>query len=116
MLTVVPAIRVLLDKKGEAAGHLEREAFGHQSERVLPRIMGSTAVLAEKYAVSTLIVAVALGVLGFVCLTNLSTTFSFTDFLPEGNPMLDTFDVIVDEFGGGFGEETEVTKVTIRRD
>jgi predicted RND superfamily exporter protein len=108
MLTVVPAIRTLLDKKGEAAGHLDREAFGHQSERVLPRIMGSTAVLAEKYAVSTLIVALALGALGFVGLTNLSTTFSFTDFLPEGNPMLDTFDVITEEFGGGFGEETEI--------
>ncbi len=108
MLTVVPAIRVLLDKKAEATGHLAREAFGHQSERVLPRIMGSTAVLAEKYAVTTLIAALALGVLGFVGLTQLSTTFSFTDFLPEGNPMLETFDVISDEFGGGFGEETEV--------
>lgn len=108
MLTVVPSIRVLLDKKGEANGHLEREAFGHQSERVLPRLMGSTAVLAEKYAVSTLIVALALGVLGFIGLTQLSTTFSFTDFLPEGNPMLDTFDTITDEFGGGFGEETEI--------
>ncbi|MCP4968029.1 MAG: MMPL family transporter, partial [bacterium] len=108
MLTVVPAIRVLLDKRGEASDHLDREAFGHQSERMLPRLMGGTAVLAEKYAVATLIVALALGVLGFVGLTNLSTTFSFTDFLPEGNPMLDTFDVITEEFAGGFGEETEV--------
>lgn len=108
MLTVVPAIRVLLDRRGEESGTLERDAFGHQSERVLPRLMGSTAVLAERYAISTLIAALALGALGFVGLTNLSTTFSFTDFLPEGNPLLETFDVITDEFGGGFGEETEV--------
>jgi predicted RND superfamily exporter protein len=108
MLTVVPAVRVLLDSRGERAGHLERQAFGHQSERVLPKIMGSTAVLAEKYAVSTLIAALALGVLGFVGLTRLDTTFSFTDFLPKGNVLLKTYDTIVAEFSGGFGEQTNV--------
>lgn len=108
MLTVVPAIRVLLDGRGERAGHLEREAFGHQSERLLPKLMGSTAVLAEKYAVTTLIAALVLGAGGFYGLLELNTTFSFTDFLPEGNELLETFDTITDEFGGGFGEETEV--------
>jgi predicted RND superfamily exporter protein len=108
MLTVVPAIRVLLDKKAERAGHLERAAFGHQSERMLPRIMGATSVLAEKYAVTTLLAAFILGVLGFIGLTRLDTTFSFTDFVPEGNELLSTFDTITDEFSGGFGEETEV--------
>lgn len=108
MLTVVPAIRVLLDGRGERAGHLERQAFGHQSERVLPKIMGSTAVLAEKYAITTLVAALALGTLGFVGLTRLDTTFSFTDFLPEGNELLNTYDIITAEFGGGFGEKTDV--------
>jgi len=108
MLTVVPAIRVLLDSRGESAGHLERQAFGHQSERILPKIMGSTAVLAEKYAATTLVAALALGTLGFVGLTRLDTTFSFTDFLPEGNELLKTYDTITAEFGGGFGETTDV--------
>ena len=108
MLTVVPAIRTILDRRAESAGHLERDAFGHQSERLLPRLMGSTAVLAEKYAVTTLIAAFLLGVAGFIGLTNLSTTFSFTDFVPEGNELLTTFDTITEEFSGGFGEETEV--------
>lgn len=108
MLTVVPSIRVLLDRRGEARGHLERQAFGHQSERVLPRVMGSTAVLAEKYAISTLVVTLLLGGVGFYGLTNLSTTFSFTDFLPEGNSLLATYNTIADQFGGGFGEETDV--------
>jgi predicted RND superfamily exporter protein len=108
MLTVAPAIRTLLDSRAEAAGHLDREAFGHQSERVLPRIMGSTAVLAEKYAVTTLIAAFILGVAGFIGLTQLDTTFSFIDFVPEGNELLTTFETITEEFGGGFGEETEV--------
>lgn len=108
MLTVVPAIRTLLDRRAEAAGHLERDAFGHQSERILPKIMGATSVLAERYAVTTLIAAFILGVAGFIGLTQLSTTFSFTDFVPEGNELLSTFDTITEEFSGGFGEETEV--------
>lgn len=108
MLTVVPAIRTLLDRRAEAAGHLEREAFGRQGERILPKLMGATSVLAEKYAVTTLIAAFILGVAGFIGLTQLSTTFSFTDFVPEGNELLGTFDTITEEFSGGFGEETEV--------
>ncbi len=108
MLSVVPAIRVLLDGRAERAGRLDRQAFGHQSERILPKVMGSTAVLAEKYAVTTLIAALLLGVIGFIGLTRLDTTFSFTDFLPEGNPLLKTYDTITAEFGGGFGEQTDV--------
>ncbi len=108
MLTVVPSIRILLDRRGEAAGHLDRTAFGHQSERVLPKLMGRSSVLAEKYAVTTLVAALILGVAGFIGLTQLSTTFSFTDFLPEGNELLETFDTITEEFAGGLGEKTEV--------
>ncbi len=108
MLTVLPSARVLLDRRGEAKGHIASEAFGHQSERVLPKLMGNASVLAEKYAVWTLLVSLILGIVGFVGLTRLSTEFSFTDFLPEGEPLLDAFDVITEEFGGGFGEETEV--------
>jgi len=108
MLTVVPAIRTLLDRRAERLGNLERQAFGRQSERLLPKLMGSTAVLAERYAVTTISAAAILGVLGFVGLTQLNTTFSFTDFVPEGSEMLTTFDKITDEFSGGLGEETEV--------
>ena len=108
MLTVLPSIRVLLDRRGEAKGHIATEAFGHQGERVLPKLMGNASVLAQKYAVWTLLVALVLGIVGYVGLTRLSTEFSFTDFLPEGEPLLEAFDVITEEFGGGFGEETEV--------
>jgi predicted RND superfamily exporter protein len=108
MLTVVPSARVLLDGRAEAADRMAREAFGHQSERLLPKLMGSTAVLAEKYAAATLVAALILGGAGFYGLTQLSTTFSFTDFLPEGSELLETFDTITEEFGGGFGEETEI--------
>lgn len=108
MLTVVPSARVLLDRRAESSGRMALEAFGHQSERLLPKLMGSTAVLAEKFAAATLVGALILGGAGLYGLTQLSTTFSFTDFLPEGSELLTTFDTITEEFGGGFGEETEL--------
>jgi hypothetical protein len=108
MLTVVPSVRVLLDRRAEAKGRLVREAFGHQSERLLPKIMGSTSVLAERFSGAMLILALLAGGAGVYGFTELNTEFSFTDFLPDDAPALATYHTIVDEFGGGFGEETEV--------
>ncbi len=108
MLTVVPSVRVLLDGSAESAGTLATAAFGHQGDRVLPRLMGATSVLAERFAFTTLIIAGVLAGLGVYGFTELNTEFSFTDFLPEDAPALETFNTITDEFGGGFGEETEV--------
>ena len=108
MLTVVPSLRVILDRRAEAAGTLGTEAFGHQGERLLPKLMGGTSVLAEKMPVATLVIAAVLGVGGVFGYTQLNTEFSFTDFLPEDAPALETFNTITDKFGGGFGEETEV--------
>lgn len=108
MLTVVPSIRILLDRRAERGERLPVEAMGASAERILPKLMGRMAVLAERIPVVMLVVALFLGGLGAYGLTRLSTEFSFTDFLPEGAPMLETFDVLVDEFGGGLGETTNV--------
>lgn len=108
MLTVVPSIRVLLDRRAERKASIAREAFGHQSERLLPKLMGSTSVFAERYAWPTIALGVVLAALGVYGFTELNTEFSFTDFLPEDAPALETFNTITEEFGGGFGEETEV--------
>ncbi|MBT8215097.1 MAG: MMPL family transporter, partial [Acidimicrobiia bacterium] len=108
MLTVVPSVRILLDRRAESGDRLPVEAMGASSERLLPKIMGSMSVLAEKIPVVMLVIALGLGGLGAFGLTRLSTEFSFTDFLPEGAPLLTTFDVLVDEFGGGLGETTNV--------
>ncbi|NOX24049.1 MAG: MMPL family transporter [Actinobacteria bacterium] len=108
MLTVVPSIRVLLDRRAEERGVLPVESLGTSSNRFLPKLIGRTAVLAERFAVPTLLVAALLGGIGAYGLTRLDTTFSFTDFLPDDSPRLVTFETIVDRFGGGFGEETEV--------
>ncbi len=108
MLTVVPSVRVLLDRRAEAHGRLVREAFGHQSERLLPKVMGSTSVLAERFAGVTLVLALLASGAGVYGFTQLNTEFSFTDFLPDDAPALGTYQTIVDRFGGGFGEETDV--------
>jgi uncharacterized protein len=109
MLTFVPALRLVLDKRAEAKGTLPVEAFRTSSEeRLLPRMMEKTAVLAERFAVPTLVVMVILGGLGYYGLSQLETRFSFTDFLPADAPEVETFNILTEEFGGGFGETTQV--------
>jgi predicted RND superfamily exporter protein len=108
MLTFVPAVLILLDRRAERAGTLPVEAMGHSSERLLPRLMGSSSVLADKIPAVMLVIALAGGGLGLWGLTNLSTDFSFTDFVPEGSDLLTTFETLSDEYSGGFGERTQV--------
>ncbi len=109
MLTFVPSLRLILDRRAEAGGRLPAESMGASSgERLLPKIMEKTAVLAERLPVPTLVVTLALGVLGFYGLTQLETKFSFTDFLPEDSEVVATFNILQEEFGGGFGETTQV--------
>ena len=109
MLTFVPAVRLLLDRRAERAGRLPSAALAAgATERLLPRLMSRTALLAEHAAVPTLIISLILGGVGYFGLTQLSTEFSFTDFLPEDSPAVATFDTLAEEFGGGFGESTAV--------
>ena len=108
MLTFVPAIREILDRRAESGGRIPTEAMGATGSRFLPQIMERTAVLAERAPVPTLAVMLVLGGLGYLGLTNISTEFSFTDFLPADSPVVETFDIISEEFGGGFGETTQV--------
>jgi predicted RND superfamily exporter protein len=46
--------------------------------------------------------------MGYFSFTNLETIFEFTDFLPEDDPVVQTLDLLTEEFGGGFGETTSV--------
>jgi hydrophobe/amphiphile efflux-3 (HAE3) family protein len=109
MLTFVPAVRLLLDRRAERAGRLPSAALAAgATERFLPKLMARTAVLAEHAAIPTLIISLLLGGVGYFGLTQLSTEFSFTDFLPEDSPAVTTFNTLAEEFGGGFGESTAV--------
>jgi predicted RND superfamily exporter protein len=108
MLTFVASVRILLDRRAERNETLPREALGSTGERLLPQLIGRTSWLAEKVPVVVVTVAIVLGGFGAYGWANLSTEFSFTDFVPRPNPLIPTFETLVDEFGGGFGETSQV--------
>ena len=108
MLTFVPAVRRLLDRRAERNGTLPVGSLDSHGDRLLPRLMEKLAVLAESAPIPTLIVALLLGVGGFWGFTQLETRFSFTDFLPADSPHVETLEILAEDFGGGFGEQTQV--------
>lgn len=108
MLTFVPAVRLLADRRAERRGTLPVKSLQSHGERLLPSAMEKLALLAERAPIPTLIVALLLGVAGFWGFTQLETRFSFTDFLPEDSPYVETLELLETEFGGGFGEQTQV--------
>ncbi|MFU8839593.1 MAG: efflux RND transporter permease subunit [Nitriliruptoraceae bacterium] len=107
-LTVVPAVRLLLDRRAAAKGVLPVRSLGTQKDATLPRVIGRTAWLAERAPVPTLLVSILLVVLGGYGFTQLDSEFNLTDFVPQDEPLLEVFDTLSDEFGGGFEESTEV--------
>jgi predicted RND superfamily exporter protein len=108
MLTFVASFRILMDSRAEAKGVLPVHALGTTKERLLPQLIGRLSVLAERFAWQTVSVAVLVGVIGFVGVLQLKVEFSVTDFVPRPNPLLPTFDTLIEDFGGGFGETTQV--------
>ena len=108
MLTFVPAVRELLDRRAERAGGLDLELFRSGDERALPRVIGRTSWLARKAPAFALSVSLVLGVIGFYGFTQLSSEFSFLDFVPTTSPLRGTFEALLDDFGGGFGESTQI--------
>ena len=108
MLTFFPAARKLLDRRTEGKGSLPIAGMKASSDRLLPRLIARTSVLAEKIPVVTLVAALVLGGLGVWGLTQLETRFSFTDFLPKDAPGLQGLEILQEEFGGGLGESTQV--------
>jgi uncharacterized protein len=108
MLTFVPAVRLLLDRRAEAAGRLSREALASSGESRLSDAMARVSVLAEPPPAAVLAVTLGFGGLGAYGLTQLSTEFSFADFVPDGSALKDTFTTIEERFGGGFAERTDI--------
>jgi predicted RND superfamily exporter protein len=108
MLTFVPAVRIILDRRAERHGTLPVGSLQSHGDRILPRIMEKLALLAEHAAIPTLIVALLLGAAGFYGFTQLETRFSFTDFLSDDSEYVVTLDILSEDFQGGFGEQTQV--------
>jgi hypothetical protein len=110
MLTFVPAVRLLLDTRGERRGTLDRAALKGGDARLLPRLAGKTAWLAKHAAIPTLIVSLILGIFGAFGTrgTFQEASFSFIDFVPVTSPYRVTFETLIEDYSGGFGEETQV--------
>ncbi len=110
-MTFLPAVRLMLDRRAQRLDRLPQAALGRQSDATLPRVIGRSAWLAERAPVPTLLVAVLLAGVGGYGFTQLDSEFNLTDFVPQDEPLLDTFETITSEFNGGFEESTEILLV-----
>jgi predicted RND superfamily exporter protein len=108
VMTFVPAIRTLLDKRAESKGNISNEAFSSSGESVLNKIAASSGIIPKKLKLVALALLIGISGYGYFSFTNLETIFEFTDFLPEDDPVVQTLDLLTEEFGGGFGETTSV--------
>lgn len=107
-VTFLPAIRLMLDRRAARSGQLPVEALAGQSNKTLPRIAGRTAWLALHIPIPVVVIAALLMGLGGYGFTQLESEFNLTDFVPKGEPLLATYDRLVDQFDGGFEERTQV--------
>lgn len=107
-LTFVPAMRLLLDRRAEARGVDLSGAMAGTSERMLPELLARTAVFATHHAKRVIAATMLMGLFGLYGLANLSTAFSFVDFVPDGTPIVNTFHEVNTYFGGGFAETSTV--------
>ena len=108
VMTFVPAIRSLLDRRAETKESISREAFSSSGESVLNKVAGASSIIPRKLKIISIALLVGVSSYGYVSFSNLDTVFNFTDFLPEDDPVVATLSVLTDEFGGGFGETTSV--------
>ena len=108
MVTFIPAMRTILDRRGVRRGTVEPERLGAGDSRALGLIIGRTSVIAKKAAAGAAALAVVLGGLGVWGWSQLDTKFSFLDFIPITSPLRATFEDLTNDFGGGFGENTQV--------
>ena len=107
-VTLLPAIRLILDRRATKMGSLPLKALSSQTEGGLSKIVERTAWLAESVPVVTVVIALMLSVLGGYGFTKLENEFNLTDFVSKNEPLLETYDTIVNQFEGGFEERTQV--------
>ncbi len=106
MLTFVPAVRELLDRRAERNGNLDVGGLETGDARFLPRIMGRAAILPQRFAVASLVAALVLTAVGAFGWSRLETKFSFLDFVPTTSPLRETAMTIDEHFD--FPETTSV--------
>jgi uncharacterized protein len=106
MLLLVPSARVLLDRRRVGKGAYVAPASGRETR--VGRLMTRAAVLAEHHAKATLVVAGTLTVIAGIAGSQVSTTFSQDDFIPEDSDARTLIDTMQGLFGGDLDETTYV--------
>lgn len=106
MLTFVPAVRELLDRRAQRNGRLDTGGLEAGESRALPKLMGKTSVLPRRFAAVTVVVSLLLAGVGTFGMTKVSTEFSFLDFVPTTSPLRETAFTLTERFD--FPETTSV--------
>ena len=107
-LTFIPATRIILSRRGMRRHNFETERLRTGGSRALGALIGRTAGIAKRGASAAVALAIVLGGVGVWGWTQLETKFSFLDFIPVTSPLRATFEGLITDFGGGFGESTNV--------
>lgn len=108
MAGLIPAARRLLDQRDSRRGRAEQRTATAGAAGALGRLMGRTAALAERAPRAVLVAAVVLTVAAAGVGTRIETSFSQTDFVPEGSPTASLLGAMDDLFGGDVSELTYV--------
>ena len=107
-LTFIPAVRLILGRRGMRREMGDPAKLRAGDTRGLGRVIGRTSGIATKGAVVAVVLSITLGGVGAWGWTQLETKFSFLDFIPVTSPLRATFEGLIADFGGGFGENTQV--------
>ena len=106
MMSFVPAVREVLDRRGEKRDTLDTEGLQAGDARLLSQLMGKLSIFPRKAATWTVVAAVVLtGIAGYA-MAGLSTEFSFLDFVPTTSPLRSTAVTLTERFD--FPETTSV--------
>jgi predicted RND superfamily exporter protein len=106
MMTFVPAVREVLDRRAEKHDRLDTEGLQAGEARLLSQLMGKMSVLPRKAATWTVVAALVVTGIGTYAMTGLSTEFSFLDFVPTTSPLRGTALTLTERFD--FPETTSV--------
>jgi predicted RND superfamily exporter protein len=106
MMTFVPAVRELLDRRAESHDRLDTEGLEAGEARLLSQLMGKMSWLPRKAAAWTLVAALLITGVGAYGMAGISTEFSFLDFVPTTSPLRGTALTLTERFD--FPETTSV--------
>jgi len=108
VMTFVPAIRTILDRRAEKKEKINLEEFTSSGESLLNKVAASSGIIPKKLKIVAIVLLFSISGYGYFSFTNLETIFEITDFLPNDDPAVLTLELLDEEFGGGFGETTSV--------